>query len=269
MEFIHKNLTTPVAIVLGSLIIGLSILIANGVVTFKNTKVTTAGNTIQVAPTGSAAAPQQAAVTLGQIKDAFNKSQIKFGDSSKKLIAIEAADPSCPYCHIAAGKNPELNKQAGSRFTLVADGGSYVAPVPELEKLMKDGKIAFAYIYTPGHGNGEMGTKALYCAFEKGKFWEVHDLLMSAKGYDLLNNTVKNDKTKSGDLADFLQPVMDSSTLKQCLDSGKYDNRLKDDTALATNLGISGTPGFYLNATAYAGAYSYKDMESTVNDFLK
>lgn len=269
MDYVPKNLTTPIAIVLGSLVISLSILISNGVITFKNTKGTTTPNTAQVAPTGSAALPGQATVTLDQIKDAFSKSLIKFGDTNKKLIAIEAADPSCPYCHIAAGKNPELNKQVGSRFTLVVDGGSYVAPVPELGKLVKEGKISFAYIYTPGHGNGEMGTKALYCAFENNKFWEVHDLMMTSKGYDLLNNTVKNDKTKSGELADFLQPAMDSASMKQCLDSGKYDNRLKDDTALASSLGISGTPGFYLNTTAYSGAYSYSEMESTVNSFLK
>ena len=114
-----------------------------------------------------------------------------------------------------------------------------------------------------------MGSKALYCAFEKNKFWEVHDLLMNAEGYDFLNDTVKNDKTKSGELADFLQPVFDSADMRQCLDSGKYDNRLKEDMALATGLNIQGTPGFYLNETNYSGAYNYKDMESTVNSALK
>ncbi|MCL4366328.1 thioredoxin domain-containing protein [Patescibacteria group bacterium] len=262
-------LTVPNAIIIGSLIISVSILIAGGVI-----KIGPKATAKQAdAPAPSPAAQQQAAqqppaATLAQVKDVFTKSQIKFGDVNKKLIVVEAADPSCPFCQVAAGKNPELNKQIGSRFTLVSDGGSYVAPVPEIQKLVNDGKAAFAWIYTPGHGNGEMGTKALYCAFEKGKFWEVHDMLMNAQGYDLLNNKVKNDKSKSGDVAEFLQPVFDPTSMKQCLDSGKYDSRLTADISLAQSLGISGTPGFYFNTTQYISHNSYKDMESATKSAL-
>ena len=154
------------------------------------------------------------------------------------------ADPSCPYCHVAAGKNGELNKQVGDRFTLIADGGSYIAPVPEMKKLVDAGRAAFAYVYTNGHGNGEMGTKALYCAYEKGKFWEVHDLLMTSAGYAAINNSIKNDKTKSGELADFLKSVFNAGQMKQCLDSGKYDARIAEDSKLAAGVGVRGTPGF-------------------------
>lgn len=208
-------------------------------------------------------------VSLDQVREAFNKSLVKFGDAEKKLLFIEVADPSCPYCHIVGGLNRELNKQAGDRFKLVADGGTYVAPVPEMKKLVDSDKAAFTWLYTPGHGNGEMGTKAMYCAFEKGKFWEVHDKLMTAEGYDLVNNIVKNDKNKSQELADFLKSVFNSSEMKKCLDSGKYDSQLQADINLATSLGIQGTPGFLINKTKYAGAYSYKDMEASVKGALE
>lgn len=213
--------------------------------------------------------PEQTKVALDQIKAFFAKDVIKFGDERRKVLFVEISDPSCPYCHIAAGKNPELNKQAGERFKLVADGGTYVAPVPEMKKLVEQGKASFVWIYTPGHGSGEMGTKALYCAYEKDKFWEVHDLLMTNKGYDLLNNTVKNDKAKSGELAEFLKSAIDPGFLKSCLDSGKYDERLSKDTSLASSLGVQGTPGFFVNETKFAGAYSFKDMESAVTAALK
>lgn len=267
MEKPQPFLSISNAIIIGSLMISISILLSGGIIKIGAKKPAAQAAAPAASPSAQPAA-QQPTVTLAQVKDVFAKSQIKFGDAGKKLVIVEAADPSCPYCHIAAGKNPELNKQAGSRFTLVSDGGTYVAPVPEFLKLVTEDKAAFAWVYTPGHGNGEMGTKALYCANEKGKFWEVHDLLMSSKGYDLLNNTVKNDKTKSSDLADFLKPVFDSASMKACLDSGKYDKRLQDDIALATSLGISGTPGFYLNEKLFAGAYNYTDMEPTVKSAL-
>lgn len=208
--------------------------------------------------------PQQPTVTLDAIKALFTKKNITFGNKNSKTLLVEVADPSCPYCHIAAGKNPELNKQVDPRFLLESDGGTYVAPVPKMKELVDSGKAAFVWIYSPGHGNGEMGTKALYCAYENGAFWQVHDKLMSNEGYNVLNNTVKNDKTKSKDLADSLADVMDPTTLASCLDSGKYDTKINEDTAIANSLGVRGTPGFFINTTNFAGAYSWKDMKYAV-----
>lgn len=272
MEQKDNLLTSPMAILIGSVIIAIAILISSGTIPKINSNNNIKG--VEVTPTQTQGAtpqpqPQPPAVTISQIKNAFTKSQVKFGDTNKKLIVLEISDPSCPYCQAAAGKNSALNKQMGTQFTLVADGGTYVAPVAEIEKLVNSGKASFAWIYYPGHGAGEMGTKAFYCAYDAGKFWEVHNMIMSEKGYDLLNNTVKNDKTKSGDIADFLAPVFDPTTMKACLDSGKYDSRLKDDMALATGLNVQGTPGFYLNATNYPGAVSFTAMEATVNSALK
>jgi protein-disulfide isomerase len=92
---------------------------------------------------------------------------------------------------------------------------------------------------------------------------------MSDAGYTLMNNTVKNDKTQSQTVADFLKSAVDPSFLKGCLDSGKYDARLQSDQELATSLGIQGTPDFYVNAGNFPGAYSYTDMKSTVDAFFK
>ena len=217
-------------------------------------------------------APSQPTVSLNQIKDLFKKDLVKFGDENRKVLFVEISDPSCPYCHVAAGLNPELNRQidpTNNTFKLISDGGKYLAPVPEMKKLVDSGKASFVWIYSPGHGSGEMGTKALYCAFEKGKFWEVQNLLMTKKGYDLLNNTIKNDKTKSEELATFLKSAVDSSFLKECLDSGKYDERLAGDTQVASTLGYQGTPDFFVNATNFAGAYNYTDMKSVVDAALK
>jgi protein-disulfide isomerase len=109
-----------------------------------------------------------------------------------------------------------------------------------------------------------MGAKAFYCANEQGKFWQVHDRLMTSDGYNLLNNVVLNDKTKSGELAAFLASVFDQNAMKSCLDSGRYDGKLQDDIKIASGLNISGTPGFYINTVPFLGAYSWKDMQSAV-----
>ncbi len=223
------------------------------------------------APTTPPQQPQAKAVStdLNTIKDLFKKNLIKFGDNNKKVLFVEVADPSCPYCHAAAGKNPELNRQMGDKFILSTDGGTYVSPVQEMKKLVDEGIAGFVYIYQNGHGNGEMAMKALYCAYDQKKFWEAHDKLMTNAGYNLINTEVKNDKTKAGQLVDFLADVTNSGSLQSCLASGKYDNRLTSDMQLARSMGVNGTPGFYINAANFAGAYSWTDMKSVADAALK
>lgn len=219
---------------------------------------------------GATAAPSQAEnakVSMDTIRGLFDKDVIKFGSKDSKLIFVEVSDTSCPFCGIASGKNPELNN-SNPRFKLVKDGGTYKAPVEEMKKLLDEGKASFVYIYFPGHGAGEMGAKALYCAYEMDKFWQVHDLLMSSAGYNLLNDKVQNDKTKSGELSQFLKSVVDAAKMKSCLDSGKYDSRLASDMSLASSLGVQGTPGFFVNDTRFDGAYSFSDMEPVVKAAL-
>ena len=231
-------------------------------------------------------------VSLEQIKKLFEKDLIKFGDENRKVLFVEVMDPSCPYCHVASGKNPELNvevdesykqqwennnsgknaneyKDEWQRFTLASSGGQYLSPVDEMKKLVESGDASLIYLYQNGHNAGEMAQKALYCAYDMGKFWEVHDLLMSNKGYDMINTTVKNDKGKTQELVDFLKSAIDSGKLKDCLDSGKYDKRLSGDMQIAQSLGIGGTPGFFINEVSFAGAYSWNDMKPVVEQFLQ
>lgn len=230
------------------------------------------GSTSSATATPTAAVQQQAAaasVTMEQVKSLFNKDNLVFGNKDSKLLFVEFSDPSCPYCHAAGGKNSALNKQMGTQFLLKADGGTYVAPEVEMKKLVDEGKAAMVWIYANGHGNGELATQALYCANDSGKFWEVHDKLMSAEGYDLMNNKVKNDKNKTGDLANFLKNIVEVKKMKDCLDSGKYAGRISSDMALAQQMGFEGTPYFIVNTTRFVGAYSFTDMQSAVDEALK
>ncbi len=235
----------------------------------KNLKTDKTAVTPAVTPS-AAQQPAAPTIDINTIKNVFSdQNVIKFGNADSKLLLVEISDPSCPFCQIASGKNPELNKQSGVQFTLVADGGTYISPVQEMKKLVDAGKASFAYIYQNGHGNGEMAMKSFYCANEQGKFWQVHDKLMTSAGDELINNVVKNDKTASGKLADFLAGAADKTKLKACLDSGKYDSALAADQKLATSLGVSGTPGFFLNTTNFAGAYSWTDMKAVADTALK
>ncbi len=42
--------------------------------------------------------PAKPVVEIAQVREAFKKSILKFGDANKKLVILEVADPSCPFC---------------------------------------------------------------------------------------------------------------------------------------------------------------------------
>lgn len=247
-----------------------------GVSATTNTTATTTG-------TGTAGTTTPT-VSLDTIKGLWDKNIIKLGNANSKLLFVEVVDPSCPYCHAAGGYDPEVGQQMGTQFTYSANGGSYQPPASEMENLVKQGKASMAFVYYPGHGDGEVGMTALYCANEQSKFWQVNNLLMSNAGYNLMNNTkIKFNPTQTDitngfrayqpqdatTMANFLKSAVDTNFMTSCINSKKYVSQLTDDTNLATSLGVTGTPGFFVNSTLYPGAYSWTDMQSTVNSALK
>lgn len=225
------------------------------------------GTVPSVAAVGQDGAAQQPTkpvnVDLEKIKGMFDGKHITFGDKNAKTIITEISDPSCPYCHIAGGLHPELNNTS-PQFKMVADGGTYIAPVPEIEKMVEDGKASFVFLYAPGHGSGEVGIQALYCAYEQGKFWEAHDKLMTKAGYDLLNDVVKNDLTQSAKVVSLIGNVLDSRKLQSCLDSKKYEGQPAEDTAFVQSLGFGATPTFFVNDKVVEGAQPWSALEAVL-----
>lgn len=213
---------------------------------------------------------QQAPSTVDteKIKGLFDGKHITFGDRDAKLVITEVSDVSCPFCHVAGGLNPELTAEMGPQFKNKKDGGTYVPPMEEIRKLVDGKKASFVWLYSPGHGSGELGTVALYCAYEKGKFWEAHDLLMTNKGYDFVNETVQNDMKKSGEMAEFLKSAVNPKDMKDCIDSGKYNGHVAEDTSFVQGLGFGATPTFFLNDKVVEGAAGWDSAFKSIVDPL-
>ncbi len=249
-------------------ILAVLVAILIGYLTFKVNDLEKRVKVVESKPAGAAAQAQepQKPVEMDKIKALITKGNIVLGDTKSKLIIVEFSDPSCPFCHVAVGLNPEIS---GDRFKTVADGGTYVPPVPEIKKLVEAGKAVYIPMYANGHGSGEIAAQALYCAQEKGAFWNTHDLLFTKAGYDLINETVKNDKANAPQLAQYIASAVDPTFMTECLSSGKYAPKIAADQAKAQELGFGGTPMFLVNGERFNGAYSFTDMQATVDKFLK
>ncbi len=228
-----------------------------------------AANTVAQVGQPAGAPPAGQPVDIARVESLFeDESNLVLGKRDAKIKFVEFSDTSCPFCHVAAGHNPELAKQMNPQFITVDQGGTYVPPVQEIKKLVDEGKAALAWFYTPGHGNGELGTLALYCANEQGKFWEAHDLLMNNEGYTLVNDKVKNDRTKFAEVVSFLSSAVDSGKLTSCLESKKYEGRVTSDPQVASGFGYGATPTFFINEKVVEGAASWNDSFKSVVEGL-
>ena len=249
-----EKYNTFFAIIIGAFLIGGAIILTKS--TPKN-----------IAPNQQAGqkAPSDAPIAADVYKTLIADDRIVLGNKTSKNVVIEISDPSCPFCHFASGKNPDLVKQSGRNDYLSTEfGGTYVAPVPEFEKLSKSGDIAYVYSYGNGHGNGRLAAEALYCAHARDGFWAVHDKLMSGPGYTMVNDTVKNDRTQSATLAKFLGNEIDETFMTECLSSAKYESRINRDIAENSKLQFAGTPHFVINGNIVRGAADFPSMKGFI-----
>jgi protein-disulfide isomerase len=128
--------------------------------------------------------------------------------------------------------------------------------------------VLFAYKNFPLtsiHDNAEIAAEAAECANEQGAFWEYHDVLFQ-------NQTALDAASLKGYAATL---GLDTDTFNQCLDSGKYKDKVAADSAqmqkLAQEAGLTnyGTPTFFINGHYIGGAYPYDTFKQVIDAALQ
>ena len=82
---------------------------------------------------------------------------------------------------------------------------------------------------------------ASYCAEEQGKYWEFHSHLYNNQG------GINEGWASPSNLKMFASDVgLDVVAFDECLDSGKYDDRVEYNTSVGASHGVDGTPTFFI-----------------------
>ncbi|HLV88388.1 MAG TPA: thioredoxin domain-containing protein [Candidatus Sulfotelmatobacter sp.] len=161
-----------------------------------------------------------------KVKDAYAQ-----GAKNSPVTLVEFADYECPYCQRI---------------------------IPDLQKLEKEyaGRLAVVYkdFPLPMHHTAEKAAEAARCAGEQGKFWEYHDVLFYSKQLQ-----VSDLKTHARVLK------LDGDRFDKCLDDGAEAANVKKDSEEAHQIGLTGTPSFFVNGHFFSGAADYTVLKEMVD----
>lgn len=224
-------LSTPVAILLGAILVSITILMHGGII--KVGKVVTAPTTPPAqAPSQPAAAPAPANAKVSVDDDPV------LGDKNAKVTLIEFSDYECPFCK--------------RHFEQV---------YPSIKKDYIDtGKVKLVYRDYPLPFHDPMATfeaSAANCAREQGgdsAYFKFHDEIFTktkSNGNGLTKDQIYQIASDLG---------LNQASLKACADSEKYADEIKKDVTDGSSVGVSGTPSFFIGKSDQSGSITGQNI---------
>ncbi|HSD27813.1 MAG TPA: thioredoxin domain-containing protein [Vicinamibacteria bacterium] len=157
------------------------------------------------------------------------------GPVDAPVTVVEFTDYQCPYCHRAQGVVDQLLQ----RYS---------------------GRIRFVHLDFPldGHPGAVPAARAARCAGEQGKFWEYHRDLMTAPG--------------TLDAADLERRAaalrLDRASFGACVASGRHDEAIQASFRQGDEIGVSGTPAYFVNGRMISGARPIESFTELIDEEL-
>jgi protein-disulfide isomerase len=108
------------------------------------------------------------------------------------------------------------------------------------------------------HSQARQAAEAARCAYEQGKFWEYHDKLYA-----------NSPKASADDLKSYAKGVgLNIDSFDRCLTSGKYKAVVQQDLNEGAQLGLTGTPTFFINGREISGNQPLEAFEAIIDEEL-
>jgi Na+/H+ antiporter NhaA len=153
------------------------------------------------------------------------------GPEEATVTLLEYGDLECPYC------------------------GQAEAVIREL--LADFGELRYVWRHLPlndVHPHAQLAAEAAEAAAAQGRFWDMHDLLLSQQ--DNLGLKAIMQAAESLEL--------DTDRFREHLRKRKGAARIAEDVESADFSGVSGTPSFFINGQRHQGAYDIDTLSKAV-----
>jgi len=202
----------------------------------------TAGETIEegteTTPSAPSAAnpPQMVAGSAGY-NNLAGEGNPSWGPEGAKVTIVEFSDFLCPYCaEFAKTTLAQLKNKYGARVKFV----------------FRDLPIENIHPLSPrAHEMGE-------CAWEQGKFWELHDLIFA--------NSARITESFLASLAE--KAGLEMTKFNTCLNQGEAKLKIVEDLDAGISAGVSATPTLFVNNRKVEGAVSFEELSGIIEEEL-
>ncbi len=157
------------------------------------------------------------------------------GPKDAPVTIVEFTDYQCPFC----GRSRDTVNQFQEKYK---------------------GKLRYALCDFPlsFHKDSQKAHEAAHCAGDQGKYWDMNKKLFS-------NQTAINIdalKKYAGELK------LNMNKFNECLESGKYAERVQKHQQNGEKVGVTGTPAFFINGRMISGARPFEAFKEVIDDEL-
>jgi protein-disulfide isomerase len=157
------------------------------------------------------------------------------GAASAPVTIVEFSDFQCPFC---------------------------VKAEETMQRVMKnyEGKVRLVYrdYPLPFHPQAEKAAEAAHCAGDQGKYWEMHEKLFA-------NQKALEPTALKGYAKDL---KLDAGKFDKCLDSGDKAKLVEANKKAGEQVGVTGTPAFFVNGVMLSGAQPFEEFKSVIDQEL-
>jgi RNA polymerase sigma factor (sigma-70 family) len=178
-------------------------------------------------PDTEASIPRETIAKLGLEKGASR------GPANAPVVITVFTDMRCKFCGDALGSLDSLFDEYPNKLRLVV-------------KQM------------PVHESAKLAAEAAFAADAQGKFWEMHDAMISNQD-DLSRDTLLELGQKTG---------LDVAKLRTALDSHEYQDDVAKDMKAAKEIEIMGTPAFVINGRKIIGNVPLANLRAAIDSAL-
>lgn len=159
-----------------------------------------------------------------------------FGSKNAQVTIIEFSDFECPFCQRSQLVSKELRAKYKDKIRWV----------------FRDFPLSF-------HQNAMFAHIAANCGNQQGKYWDLFDLLFQ--------NTGSLDRSKVMKLASDLN--LDMKKFEDCTNDKSILSEIQEDISEGQELGVNGTPAFFINGIMLEGAQPLSAFEKIIDQELK
>ena len=187
---------------------------------------------------------------------AARRSRALLGDADQLVDLQEPVDPERDHLRGAA-----VGRDGEAVVTLV-EYGDLQCPFcgqaePVVRELMADLDLRYVWRHLPltdVHPQAQLAAEASEAAHAQGRFWDMHDLLLTRQEHLRMADLLGYAKDLGLDTDRFLDDVM----------SHRFAERIERDVSSADLSGVSGTPTFFVNGQRHYGAYDIHSLKVAI-----